>query len=48
MVQIRENKQKQLTSQMMATQLLRTDPPFSTTRMFVYITKVLVVKESAP
>jgi hypothetical protein len=47
MVRIRENKQKQLTSQIMATQLLRTDLTSCTARMFVCITKVQV-KESAP
>ncbi len=48
MSQIRENQQTQLTSRITATQLLRTDLPLSTTRIFVCITKVLAVKETAP
>ena len=48
MVQIRVNRQKQLTSRIADAGLLRTGFPLGTVRMFVCIIKVLWVKESAP
>ena len=48
MVQIRENRQKQLTSRIADAGLLRTDLPLGTVRMFLCIIKVLGIKESAP
>lgn len=48
MIQIRENRQKQLTSHYVDTQLLRTDLSTSICRMFVCVINMLWEKESAP
>ncbi len=48
MVQIRENRQKQLTARIGDAGLLRTDLTLGTVRMFVCIISMLGVKESAP
>jgi hypothetical protein len=48
MVQIRENRQEQLTARYADAGLLRTNLPLSTFRMFVCIIKMLRVKENAP
>ena len=48
MVQIRENRQKQLIDRYADAGLLRTDLTLSTLRMYVCIIKMLPVMESAP
>jgi len=48
MVQIRENRQKQVISRIADAGLLRTDLTAGTVRMFVCIITMLGTKESAP
>ena len=48
MVQIRENRQKQLTSRIADAGLLRTGLTLGTARMFICIINVPGIKESAP